>query len=306
MFSFYFIEKSINLSSAITIFLDWKLSELFLYMWVLIWHMLEKLETELKLRGVSPETVKTYLFYNKKFLEFIKKNPEDISEDDIKSYLADMLTRSVSNATLALAKACLTFFYRELLGKKINIKTPKIAKQVPVVLTREEVKRMIDLTENKKHHLLLEFIYSTGTRLSECINMKISDLELDGKIGWVRSGKGNKDRMILLSDKLITDLKDYLGQRKKSSEYIFSGWDEKLSKRSVQKIVNLAAKRANINKPVHVHTLRHCYATHLLESGVDIRKIQLLLGHSSLNTTQLYTSVSKSELIKIKNPLDEL
>jgi len=269
--------------------------------------MLQKLETELKLRGVSPETVKTYLFYNRKFLDFIKKQPEDVSEDDIKSYLANLLSeRKVSNSTLALAKASLMFFYKEVLGKEIKIKTPKIAKQVPVVLTKEEVKRMIELTENKKHKLLLQFLYSTGIRLSECVNMKVNDLEFGEKIGWVRSGKGSKDRMIILSDKIITELQTYLSERKKSSEYIFTGWDEKLSKRGIQKLVNLAAKRANINKPVHVHTLRHSYATHLLEAGTDIRKIQLLLGHANLNTTQLYASVSKSELKKVRSPLDDL
>lgn len=193
-----------------------------------------------------------------------------------------------------------------ILHKEINIKTPKIAKQVPVVLTKDEVRRMIELTENKKHRLLLEFLYSTGIRLSECVNMKVNDLELNEKIGWVRSGKGNKDRMILLSDRLITELQEYLGNRKKLSEYIFSGWEERISKRSVQKIVNLAAKRANINKPVHTHSLRHSYATHLLESGVDIRKIQILLGHSSLSTTEKYTHVSNSELRKVRSPLDEL
>jgi integrase/recombinase XerD len=112
--------------------------------------------------------------------------------------------------------------------------------------------------------------------------------------------------MILLSDKFVNDLKEYLENRKNKSEYIFTGWDEKLSPRGVQKVVNNAAKRAGINKPVHVHTLRHSFATHLLESGTDIRKIQVLLGHTNLNTTQIYTSVSKSELKKVKSPLDEL
>jgi len=269
--------------------------------------MLQKLETELKLRGVSPQTVKTYLYYNQRFLDFIKKQPEEISEDDIKSYLANLLSeRNVSNSTLALVKAALTFYYKEILGKNVNIKTPKIAKQVPVVLTKEEVKKMIEMTENKKHRLLLEFLYSTGVRLSECINMKLNDLEINEKIGWVRSGKGNKDRMIILSGKIIEQLDGYIKDRKNNSEYLFNGWNEKLSPRSIQKLVNLAAKRAGINKPVHVHTLRHSFATHLLESGTDVRKIQVLLGHSNLNTTQKYTQVSTVELKKIRSPLDEL
>jgi integrase/recombinase XerD len=269
--------------------------------------MLQKLETELKLRGVSPQTVKTYLYYNQRFLDFIKKQPEAISEDDIKSYLANLLSeRNVSNSTLALVKAALTFYYKEILGKNVNIKTPKIAKQVPVVLTKDEVRKMIEMTKNQKHRLLIEFLYSTGVRLSECINIKLGDLEINEKIGWVRSGKGNKDRMIILSEKIIEQLDGYVQGKKHSSEYLFSGWSEKLSPRSIQKLVNLAAKRAGINKPVHVHTLRHSFATHLLESGTDVRKIQVLLGHSNLNTTQKYTQVSTTELKKIKSPLDEL
>jgi len=267
--------------------------------------MLKQLETELRLRGLSNETLKTYLFYNHKFLEFIKKEPLAVIEEDVRNYLSDMISRNVSNATLALAKSSLIFFYNEVLKKTFAIKTPKIPKQVPVVLTKDEVKRMIESTENKKHRLMLEFIYSTGIRLNECINMKINDLDLEDKTGWVRSGKGAKDRMIILSDKFVSNLKEYLQTRKYPSEYIFATKGRQLSKRAIQKIVTLAAARANITKNVHPHTLRHSYATHLLEAGVDIRKIQVLLGHSNLNTTERYTHVSNVELKKIKSPLDE-
>ena len=266
--------------------------------------MLKKLETELKLRGCSIETIKTYLFYNKKFLEFIKKKPNEIEEEDVKSYLAEMISKDVSSSTIALIKSALTFYYKEVLGKKIEIKTPKISKKVPVVLTKEEVRRILNLTENLKHKLILEMFYSTGIRLNECVNMKVNDLEFGEKIGWVRKGKGSKDRMIVLSEKLIEDLKEYLGSKREG--FVFTGYSGKLSKRNIQKIVSAAAKRAEIQKKVSPHTLRHSYATHLLEAGVDIRKIQTLLGHASLSTTQMYTHVSKAELKKIKSPLDIL
>jgi len=269
--------------------------------------MLEKLKYELKIRGASNETIKTYLFYNKKFLSFVKKDASNVDENDIKNYLSFLSSEGASNATLALVRSALTFFYSEVLKKKVEIKTPKIPKKIPVVLTRDEVKSLIENTKNFKHKLIIELLYSTGLRLSECVNLKIDDLELDEKIAWVRKGKGSKDRIVILSIKLVEDLKKYLSEKKGESEYLFTGWgNKKMSKRTIQKIIKNAAKRAGIKKKISPHTLRHTFATHLLESGVDIRKIQVLLGHSNLSTTQIYTKVSKKDLIKIKNPLDGL
>ncbi len=266
--------------------------------------MLEQLETELRLRGSSKETIKTYKFYNKQFLDFIKKNPNDVIEEDIKKYLSNLLSNGASNSTIALVKSALLFFYSEILGKKIEIKTPKIAKKAPVVLTKEEIKRLLEVTENKKHKLLISLLYSTGMRLSECINLKIKDLELSESVIWVRKGKGSKDRMVLISKRLAQELKKYLKDNN-PEDFVFKGRNGCFSKRNVQKIVTNAAKKAGISKKVSPHTLRHTFATHLLESGVDIRKIQVLLGHSNLSTTQIYTSVSKAELKKIKNPFDD-
>ena len=267
--------------------------------------MLKQLESELRLRGFSNETIRTYTFYNKKFLDFIKKHPKNVSEKDVKLYLSNLIEKGASNSTIALVKSALLFLYSEMLDKKFNIKTPKIPKKVPVVLTREEVRKLIDSVSNKKHKLILELLYSTGMRLSECVNLKVRDIEFDEGVIWVRKGKGSKDRIIILSKKLSDDLKSFVSNSEGDS-FVFKGKSGNLSKRAVQKIVGNSAKRAGISKKVSPHTLRHSFATHLLESGVDIRKIQVLLGHSNLSTTQIYTSVSKSELKKIKNPLDEL
>lgn len=266
---------------------------------------LAALETELKLRGFSPRTVKTYLFYNQKFLEFIKKEPKDATEDDIRKYLADkMSSGKISTSSVSLMKAALKFFYDDMLKKGIvNIKAPKISNRLPVVLTRAEVKRLIDSTKNEKHRLMLMLLYSSGLRLSECINLKYGDIDLDDGMGWVRSGKGKKDRMFILSEKLRDALKL---KEAKAIDYVFTGRNGPMKARGVQKLVENAAKRAKIDKPVHVHTLRHTFATHLLENGTDIRKIQKLLGHSNLQTTQIYTSVSTEELKKVKSPMDNL
>ena len=268
---------------------------------------LEQLDTELKLRGFSERTVKSYLFYNNKFLEFVNKPAEAISEEDIKAYLANLIGDKRKNAaTVALVRAALKFYYDGILKKNIvTLKTPKIQKKLPTVLTREEIKRLIDAAPTHKSKLILMMLYSSGIRVSECCNLKLNDLELDQKMGWVRDGKGGKDRLFILSEGILEMLRDFVTGR--SSEYIFSNKAGKsLTPRNIQKIVATSAKRAGINKTVSPHTLRHSFATHLLDSGENIRKIQELLGHSNLQTTQIYTKVSTEELRKVKSPLDNL
>ena len=268
--------------------------------------MLEDLETELKLRGFSQQTVKAYLFWNQKFLEFTKKNPEEIVEDDIKKFIAEKISKDFAAKSLVLIKAALKFYYDGILKKNIvNIETPKISRKLPVVLTKEEVKKLIDATENKKHKIMIKLLYSSGLRLSELINLHVGDLEFNENIGWVRGGKGGKDRIFLLSNNLIDELKKFTNG-KTNDNFLFEGRNGKLSARAVQKLISKSSQKAGIQKSVHVHTLRHSFATHLLESGEDIRKIQELLGHSSLNTTQIYTHISTAELKKVKNPLDSL
>ena len=268
---------------------------------------LEQLDTELKLRGFSERTVKSYLFYNSKFLTFINKQPEEVAEGDIRAYLANLMgDKKKNSATVALVRAALKFYYDGILKKGIvTLKTPKIQKKLPTVLSKEEVKRLLDSTLNSKSKLILMVLYSSGLRVSECCGLKVNDLELEQKIGWVRNGKGGKDRLFILPESIIEGLRSFISS--KSTEHLFTNKAGKpLSARNIQKIVANAARRAGINKSVSPHTLRHSFATHLLESGESIRKIQELLGHSNLQTTQIYTKVSTEELRKVKSPLDSL
>jgi len=221
-------------------------------------------------------------------------------------YLAHLISDAgKSNATVALAKAAIKFYYDEVLKRNIvNIKTPKIGKKLPTVLTKDEVKRLISAAKSIKSRLIIKMLYSTGMRVSELVNMRVNDLELDEKHGWIRGGKGSKDRMVILSDNLICDLRKFLSTY--SREYLFSGRNMQLTPRNIQKIIQNSAKNAGINKRVSPHTLRHSFATHLLESGTDIRVIQELLGHANLQTTQIYTRVSSEEIKKVKSPLDSI
>jgi len=271
--------------------------------------MLNKLETELKIRGFSKETIKAYTRYNNAFLEFAKKSPDTVLEDNLKSYLAYLISdRKFSSSSVALVRSSLLFFYNQVLNKGfLGIKTPKIQRNPPAVLSKEEVKALLVACVNDKSKLLVQLLYSSGLRVSECLNLRVEDIDFNEKICFVKQGKGKKDRATLLSDTLASHLKNYLEQADVNSGVIFRNRDGKgISVRNAQKIVSSAAKRAGIKKIVTPHKLRHSFATHLLDAGVSIRVIQELLGHSNLQTTQIYTRVSKDLIKNIKSPLDDL
>jgi integrase/recombinase XerD len=264
--------------------------------------ILQKLRNELALRGSSQRTIDIYTYYNKKFLEFVSKDPAQVTETDIKSYLVELLQKN-SKSSVALAKSALRFLYDEILQKKIvSFKTPKRDKSLPTILSKEEVKKLIDHSFGKSK-LLIKMLYSTGLRISECISLRTSDIELEQKIGWVRGGKGGKDRMFIISEQLLKDLSEYLPSVK---DWVFPSKTGHIKPRNAQSIITRAAKKAGISKQVTPHKLRHSFATHLLEAGTDVRVIQELLGHSSLKTTQIYTKVSQEQLKKVKSPLDNL
>lgn len=271
--------------------------------------MLERLERELKLRGFSNKTVKAYIFHNEDFLKLTSKKPEEVTEDDIKGYIAHLMSeRNYKPASTNLAISALKFFYRGILKKDIfsDIKTPKLEKKIPVVLTKDEIKKLISIPKNFKHKLLIKLLYSSGLRVGECVSIRVNDLDLKERLGVIRSGKGRKDRNVILSKELIADLQRYLAERKCESSYVFDVRGGHMGIRQAQKIVSGAAKKAGIRKRVFCHALRSSFATHLLEAGTDIRIIQELLGHSNLQTTEIYTKVSTERIKKVKSPLDDL
>jgi len=270
---------------------------------------LEKVSTEIKLKGFSDKTVKIYSYFIKKYLDKLaveNKQPENITIDDIKSFLAGLID-TYSNKSRALATSSLRFFYKSVINKPevmIGIEIPKLEQYLPSVLTKEEIKKLIDAAFTEKSRLMMSMLYSSGIRVSELVGIKVSDLDLENKRGVVH-GKGNKSRQIFLSEKLCQDIKLFL-EKNPATNFLFTSKEEALSTRNIQKIIKKAKEKAGITKKVTPHTLRHSFATHLLEAGIDIRKIQVLLGHSRIDTTQIYTRVSGKELENIKNPLDSL
>lgn len=267
---------------------------------------LEKLSTELKLKGLSDKTVKVYAFFNEKFFNSLNKPVEQATEDDAKKFLVQIIEKSPR--TRALATSALRYFFK-LINSKImeNISLPKKQEKLPTVLTKEEVISLINSTETSKSKLILQTLYSAGLRVSELTSLKVNDIDYETAKGKIK-GKGSKERIFFLSKKLAQELKQHI-DKKQLKEYLFPSTineSEPLTPRNIQRIIKRASQKANIQKKVTPHTLRHSYATHLLESGIDIRVIQRLLGHSRIDTTTIYTHVSDKTLEEIKNPLDDL
>jgi len=268
---------------------------------------LKKIEVELKISKNSPYTIRNYINSNKQLLNFTQKSPEEIDTDDVKNFMAENLTDKAA-MSIILFLAAIKFAHLTILNNDITatIKRPKKEKRIPTTLSKEEIKKLFAEMKTEKSKLMASLMYACGFRVSELVNLKIADLNFPEKIGHVRQAKGNKDRVFNIPEFLLDDLQNLVVLQKNSNEdFLFTGRSGKLSTRNLQKIISSAAKRAGLQN-VHCHTLRHSFATHLLEDGVDIRKIQELLGHADLSTTQIYTHVSTEELKKIKSPIDTL
>jgi site-specific recombinase XerD len=255
---------------------------------------LKKLETELRLQKKSERTIKNYLFFNQKFLDFVNKTSEQISLEDINQYLSSLDQKAT--ATLALAIASLRFYYSKILGKTFfdNFESPKKDKKLSTVLAKEEIKQIIEKADTGKSKLIISFLYSTGLKVSELVNLKVQDISLAEKTGIVKAEKGS--RMFILSEKIIPGLKDFMDKHS-NYQYVFSK-EKPLTPRNIQKIVNLATKKANLSKKITPHTMRHSFEAHLLESGVEMKYIQELLGKTSQQSADV--------LKNIKSPLDNL
>jgi site-specific recombinase XerD len=271
---------------------------------------LEGLKKELVSRKYSKRTMKLYLHHTWEFLEFSKKNPYDVSNEDIRDYLCHLAdVKDASTSTLNIAINALKFYYGAVLKRKFvyGVKRPKKDKKLPVVLSQKEVFRILSLVTNIKHRTILMLIYSGGLRVGEAVKLRVEDIDPERKLIYIKSAKGRKDRYTILSDVALKTAQKYFNLYK-PQKWLFLGSrpDKHITTRTVQAIFEDACKNAGITKDVSPHSLRHSFATHLLESGIDLRYIQELLGHKSSKTTEIYTHVSNKDLGKIKSPLDNM
>ena len=264
------------------------------------------LKNQLKLRNYSPKTCNAYININMRFLEWLGKSPKVVNNNDIKRYLEDLRHRGASASTLSVNLNALKFYYQKVLKRKffVDIKHPKKPQTLPVVLNLGEVSILLNAVTNQKHRLALSLMYGSGLRVAEVVKLKVKDLDFERKTIHIKSGKGNKDRITILSPKLVRVLKVFL-INKQAEDYVIAGRHERaLSTRSLQKVFAQALKNCQVKKSATCHSLRHSFATHLLENGTDIRYIQKLLGHKKLETTQIYTQVTNKALENLISPLD--
>ncbi len=266
------------------------------------------LSQEMRIRNFSPKTIHTYIYYNKELLRFANKFSDEINRQDIKDYLDYLVSSNKSVSTVNLIINALRFYYENIMRRSffssdLGIKRPKKDKKLPVVLSKEEIAKMIKMTDNLKHKLMIQILYSSGLRVSELVNLKINDVDFDRKMVMINGGKGRKDRISIISEIVLKNISKYLSEYK-PLKYLFENYElDKINIRSVQKTIKDAANRAGTNKEVSAHSLRHSFATHLLEQGVNLRYIQSLLGHARLETTQIYTKVAVNNFSEIDDLL---
>ena len=276
--------------------------------------LFEVLREELRLRNYSPKTIKAYLSCIRMFARHIAPRlPRDAHDDDIRKYLLHLLEERGSPAgTVNQVYNALRFLYVELYHRPFSFQglpRPKKEKKLPDILGEEEIIRLVAAVRNLKHRTMIFLTYASGLRVSEIVALRLEDLDVERGLIHIRSAKGRKDRYTLLPESMLGMLHSYVKTYGLGTEgWLFPGAAPggHLSVRSIQAVMERAVVKAGITKPVSMHTLRHSFATHLLERGTDLRFIQALLGHESSKTTEIYTHVSNRSLGRIKSPADHL
>jgi len=268
-------------------------------------NLIEIVTKEMKLRNYSPRTIEAYIRVFSDVYKTTGKLLRDITIDEIKDYLYKKQEHGLSSQSVALYANAINFLYTKIYERADfpGIRQPKRTNKLPSVLTKQEIELLLNQATNKKHHTLLAIAYAAGLRVSEVIALRVKDVDFAEMTVVVRQGKGRKDRLTVISPRLIDNLK-ILTKDKAGQDYIFeSNRGGILTTGTAQKIFYNCLKKSKIKKDASFHSLRHSFATHLLENGVDIRYVQELLGHQNIRTTQIYTHVTNPALRNIKSPL---
>jgi site-specific recombinase XerD len=271
----------------------------------------QRMLDDLRLRNRSPRTIKTYIAHVASFSKYFKKSPDLLGKEEIRQYQVHLMNvRRVSWSTFNQAVCALRFFYRITLGRDWiveHIPFPRREKKLPVVLSQEEVSRFLDAIRSLKYRAILMTTYAAGLRLSEVAHLRVRDIDSSRMVIRVEQGKGRKDRYVMLSPKLLEVLRQYW-RAERPGDWLFPGSSagRSLCVTGIQKACRQAGIDAGLKKRVTVRSLRHSFATHLLEAGTNIRVIQTLLGHSNVSTTQRYTYVSEKTVRATESPLEFL
>jgi integrase/recombinase XerD len=264
---------------------------------------------EMKLRNFSPRTQESYVGAMIGLAKHYRRSPDQLTQEEIRAYLLHLEKRGLSPSSRNVAISGMKFFYHQMLGwndKQLFIPPRKRSWQLPEVLGQKEVERLLLAAAKQRDRCLLMTAYATGLRVSELVRLKVSAIDSERMMVRVEQGKGRKDRYTILSLQLLTELRSYWKEHR-SPTYLFPNRKGgPISIDYAQRIYNLAKQKAQIHKGKGIHTLRHCFATHLLEAGVDLRTIQTLLGHNSMASTERYLQIRQHRITTTANPLDLL
>jgi len=268
--------------------------------------LLARLQQEMKIAGFSPRTIKSYSQCLKKLYSHFNKPLNTVSEDEFKKFLAELANKNYSPFTLNLYHASLKYVIEKMYHQPFHFHFPyaKRHKKLPVVLSKKEIAQIINSIKNHKHKLLIALTYGSGLRVSETISLKVHDLDFDQLIIHIKQTKGQKDRISVIPESIAGKLKSLVAG-KTNNDFVFaSERSGKLTARTAQKVFENALRISGVKKEATFHSLRHSFATHLLENGTDIRYVQELLGHSNIRTTQIYTQVTNPKLKISKVPYE--
>ena len=270
----------------------------------------QRMIEDLRVRNFSPTTQRAYIYAVARFAQHFGKSPELLGPEDIRTYQLHLLSKQLAWSTFKVSVCALRFLYRITLGRDWiveHIAYPRLPRKLPVILSLAELQQFFEAIPNLKHRAALMTAYAAGLRVSEVVALKVTDIDSQRMVIRVELGKGGKDRYVMLSPRLLTLLRTYW-KTVRPKEWLFTGYkpNQHLSVRTLQVVCHNAWQNSGLTKPVTMHSLRHCFATHLLEKGTDLRTIQLLMGHRSLATTGRYLSVATSSICATASPLDLL
>lgn len=267
--------------------------------------LLTILKREMLARNYSPRTIKSYSSVARELYKFTKQPIGTLAREDVIKYLEYKNLRGISSSTLQLNAHAINFFMWRIYHRRDfqKIRTPKRDQLLPSILSNAEIQRLLERTRNLKHKTLLALTYGSGLRVSEVVSLRVQDIDCDNLTIFIRKGKGRKDRVSILSPKMISDIQKSAAGKKPTDLLFESERGGRLTTATAQKVFHQACSRAEITKPVTYHSLRHSFATHLLENGTDIRYVQVLLGHANIRTTERYTHVTNPALRNIQSPL---
>ncbi len=267
---------------------------------------LKNVGTELEISRYPENTIKTYTQCLNKFLIYCNKHPRRISQKDVKRFILEELKECTSKTIrVYMASIKISFSFLGYKDPTKKIRGPRRRTTFPIILSQKEIKRFFEKIKNKRDRLIVGLLYGCGLRVSEVTNLKTFDLDFENRSGYVRNGKGNKDRVLIIPKNLFKELKELVEiQKKNNEEFVFTSYNGKLNTRTIQKMIKFISEKSEIGKKINPHTFRHSFATHLIDNDENLLDVQTLMGHKDIQSTINYIHLSTKRLGKVRSPFD--